>query len=120
MATTSFFVIWLLISTPLIYYFFYYLHTYLTCALSTLLFFLGQTVAAVFFFVDTLVHASRKELQGRLGIMDCIGALLWILGPLLFASSMILAVVSTIVEWNAFHYPSLHNWFAWIIPHVSS
>lgn len=88
------------------YYFVHYVHSHFICALAALLFFLAHVLPAVFLPFMKLCSSGSDILLALYLFM--------------YVSSMILALVSTIVQWEAFHEANQKAWYAWILPHVSS
>lgn len=97
----------LLISIPAMLYFVHYRHTYFLSALGTLLFWVAQMLIAIFLVLNTFLNIQNAIIDTIL----LVGTLL------LFPCSVVMAVVSTTVNWTAFEAAGPASWFVWALPH---
>lgn len=98
----------LLVNGLAMFYFLHYVHSHLISALPALLFFLAQVVPLV---LSPLLAISLPRME----------YFLFAFSVLMYESSIVLSVVSTIMQWSAFGEAANQKaWYAWILPHVSS
>lgn len=113
-----------LMSPFLIYYIYHYWHVSLVSALAALLFVLSIITSSILQTKYKLSGQSRLcKWEHAIGLTIVEGKwrepLSWICSYVICFGGMVVAVVATIKDRHTFEQPT-RNWFAWILPHVSS